>query len=175
MGRRSFTTEFKHEAGTQGDAGRAARGAIAQQGLYGEVQHARKIGQEVGRRVIALGLVVGDTAVGGAQFGGQPLLGVAGALAKAGEALAEGAALGVCVLGHGPTRWGCRLRIIYPVLVHGSLVRFRAISGFQQRHIGSHIVAFYNVRAGQQRPFQIMINDVIIHKRAAAEPMHRVV
>ena len=28
------------------------------------------------------------------------------------------------------------------------LVRFRAISGSQERHIGSHIVEFYNVRDG---------------------------
>jgi DNA repair protein RadC len=29
-----------------------------------------------------------------------------------------------------------------------NLVRFRAISGSQERHIGSHIVEFYNVKDG---------------------------
>ena len=44
------------------------------------------------------------------------------------------------------------------VLISTPLVRFRAISGSRERHIGSHIVEFYNVKDGSARaprPFSL--------------------
>ena len=44
-------------------------------------------------------------------------------------------------------RSDCKVISIIPM----DLVRFRAISGSQERHIGSHIVEFYNVKDGSAR------------------------
>jgi len=35
-----------------------------------------------------------------------------------------------------------------PLKLNDGLVQFRAISGSRERHIGSHIVEFYNVKGG---------------------------